>query len=55
MGGLIGLVVLVLDIVAVVDLFKSGQDTGKKVLWLVLILLLPVIGMILYFLIGKKN
>ena len=55
MGGLIGLVILVLDIIAIVDLFKSVKDTGKKVLWLILILILPLIGMVLYFLLGKKK
>lgn len=55
MGTLLGLVVLVLDIVAIVDLLKSAKDTGKKVLWIILILILPLIGMILYFLLGKKK
>jgi hypothetical protein len=31
------------------------MDTGKKALWIVLILILPVIGVVLYFLIGKKQ
>ena len=55
MSGLIGLVVLVLDIVAIVDILKSATDTGKKVLWVLLVLILPVVGMILYFVIGKKK
>jgi hypothetical protein len=55
MSGLIGLVVLVLDIIAIVDVVKSSMDTGKKVLWILLVLILPVIGMILYFLLGKKK
>lgn len=55
MNGLIGLVILILDIVAILDVFKSGFSGGKKVLWILVILLLPVIGMILYFLIGKKK
>jgi len=54
MTGLLGLVVLVLDIIAIVDCVKRSMDTGKKVLWIVLILLLPLIGMILYFLVGRK-
>jgi len=49
---LFGLVVLILDIVAIVSLLKSSADTGTKVLWLLLIVLLPLIGMILYFLMG---
>ena len=55
MTGLIGLVILVLDIIAIVDLFKNTKDTGKKILWLILILILPLIGMVLYFLMGKKK
>ena len=54
MGGILSLVILVLDIIAIVDVIKSSVDTGKKTLWIILILVLPVIGMVLYFLIGKK-
>lgn len=55
MGGLIGLVILVLDIIAIVDCLKSSLEQGKKILWIVLIIILPLIGMILYFLVGKKK
>jgi hypothetical protein len=54
MGGILGLIVLVLDIIAIIDTLKSSMDTGKKALWIILILVLPVIGMVLYFLVGKK-
>jgi hypothetical protein len=49
---LIGLVILVLDIVALVKLLQSGADTATKILWALLIILLPLLGMILYFLMG---
>ena len=52
MFSLFGLVVLVLDVVAVVSLLKSRADNHTKLLWLVLIVLLPLIGMLLYFLMG---
>jgi hypothetical protein len=52
---LIGLVVLVLDIIAIVDCLKSNADTVKKLLWILLILFLPLVGMLLYFLIGRGN
>jgi hypothetical protein len=55
MGSLIGLIILVLDIIALVDVLKSSMETGMKALWIILIILLPVIGMVLYFLIGKKK
>jgi len=55
MGALIGLVILILDIIAIVDCIKGSLETGKKILWVVLILILPIVGMILYFLVGKQK
>jgi hypothetical protein len=55
MGMILGLVILILDIVAIVDVLKSAVDTTKKVLWVLVILLFPLLGMILYFVIGKKK
>ena len=55
MGGILGLIVLVLDIIAIVNVLNSSMYTGKKALWIILILILPVVGMVLYFLIGKKT
>ena len=49
---LLSLAVLVLDVIALVSLLKSGADGATKILWALLIILLPVIGMILYFLLG---
>jgi len=46
------LLILVLDIIALVSLLKSNADSGTKILWVILIVVLPVIGMILYFLMG---
>ena len=34
------------------SILKSGADTGTKLLWIILVILLPVLGMILYFLMG---
>jgi len=53
-GTIFFLVVLVLDVLAIVDCVRSSKDTGMKVLWIFLIILLPVIGLILYFLLGRK-
>jgi hypothetical protein len=55
MTSIVGLVILILDIVAIVDVVKSSIDSAKKALWVLLILFLPVIGMVLYFFLGKKK
>lgn len=52
--GLIKLIILILDIVAVYDCLKSSVSTGKKLLWIAVIIFLPFIGMVLYFWIGKE-
>lgn len=53
-GGLFGLIVLVLDVWAVIKVVGSSAGTGAKVFWVVLILLLPILGVILWFLFGPK-
>ena len=55
MRGLLGLVILVLDIIAIVDCVRSKMSVAKKVIWIIVILILPLIGMILYFLLGRKS
>jgi succinate dehydrogenase/fumarate reductase cytochrome b subunit len=53
--GLGGLIVLVADIWAIVNIFQSGADTGRKVLWTVLVIVLPVAGFILWFFLGPRT
>lgn len=53
--GLGGLLVLVADVWAIVNIFQSGADTGKKVLWTVLVILLPVAGFILWLFLGPRG
>ncbi len=52
MYSLLGLVILVLDVIAIVSILKSSADTGTKILWCLLVIFLPVVGMVLYFLMG---
>ncbi|WP_186388149.1 MULTISPECIES: PLDc N-terminal domain-containing protein [unclassified Stappia] len=54
-GGLLGLVILVLDVYAIVKIVGSGASTGAKVIWVVLILLLPVLGFLLWLLAGPSR
>jgi hypothetical protein len=53
-GGLIGLLILIADVWAIVSIFGSAATTGTKVLWILLVLLLPVIGFIAWLLLGPK-
>lgn len=53
-GGVIGFLVLVADIWAIVSVVQSGASTGGKVLWIVLILLLPVLGFLIWLFAGPR-
>ncbi|MVW75728.1 PLDc N-terminal domain-containing protein [Pseudomonas xionganensis] len=54
-NSLLGLVVLALCIWAILNVIKSNVDSGKKVLWILLIVLLPVIGLIIWALMGPRG
>jgi hypothetical protein len=54
-GGIGGLIVLIADVWAIVNIFQSRADTGSKVLWTVVVILLPVLGFILWLLFGPKT
>ena len=54
-GGLWGLLVLIADIWAIVNIIQSSASTGKKVLWIVIVAVLPVLGFILWYFIGPKT
>lgn len=53
-GRIIGLIILILDIIAIVSVLMGRGSVVRKLLWILIILLLPLIGMILYFLIGRS-
>nr|WP_275424720.1 PLDc N-terminal domain-containing protein [Marinobacterium sediminicola] len=54
-SGLFGLIILVLDVMAIIKTVQSRASTGAKVMWVVAILLLPVLGLILWFLFGPRD
>lgn len=53
--GLWGLLVLIADVWAIVNIVQSSADTGKKVLWVVLVIVLPVLGFVLWLLLGPRT
>ncbi len=53
--GLWGLIVLAADVWAIVNIFQSSADTGNKVLWTVIVILLPIAGFILWYFFGPRT
>jgi hypothetical protein len=54
-GGLLSFLILAADIWAVINIFQSSASNGKKALWILLVVLLPVVGLILWFFLGPRG
>ena len=54
-NGLIGLIILALDIWAIINVLKSGAGTGAKILWVLLIIFLPVLGLVIWAIAGPRG
>ena len=54
-NGILGLLVLIADIWAIISIFQSSASNGKKALWIILVVILPVVGLILWFFLGPRG
>lgn len=53
--GILGLLILIADIYALISILGSRAATGEKLLWCLLVILLPVIGLIIWFFMGPRS
>jgi hypothetical protein len=54
MSNILGLIILVLDVLAIVKIWQSRGTTESKILWTVLIVVLPVIGLVIWWVVKNK-
>ena len=54
-NGFIGLLVFAGDIWAILNIFQSSASNGKKLIWIIAVLLLPVLGLVLWFFLGPRS
>lgn len=53
-GGILGLIWLIIVIWAIIKVAQSRAGGVQKVLWILILLFLPLLGLILWFLLGPK-
>ena len=53
--GIWGLLILVGDIWAILNIFQSSASNERKLLWTLVVILLPLIGLILWFFLGPRG
>ena len=54
-GGILGLLVLAADVWAILNIFQSSSTTGTKTLWIILVLVLPLLGVIIWYFAGPRE
>lgn len=54
-GGLLGLLILIGDVWAIINVAQSRAGNGSKLLWIVVILVLPLLGLIVWFFFGPRS
>jgi Phospholipase_D-nuclease N-terminal len=54
-NGLWGLIVLAGDIWAIINIVQSSASNEKKLIWILAVLLLPLLGLILWYFLGPRG
>jgi len=54
-GGILGILILAGDIWAIINIFQSSVSNEKKLLWILAVVLLPLLGLILWFFLGPRD
>jgi succinate dehydrogenase/fumarate reductase cytochrome b subunit len=52
---ILGILILIADIWAIINIAQSSASNEKKALWIVLVVLLPLLGLILWFFLGPRG
>lgn len=54
-NGIFGLLILAGDIWAIINLAQASISNGKKLIWILVVLLLPLLGLIIWFFAGPRG
>ncbi|KAI1754744.1 hypothetical protein F4782DRAFT_491375 [Xylaria castorea] len=54
-GGVIGFIVLVLDLIVFIEVLKSNRPAPNKLLWCLVVFLFPIVGMVIYFIFSNRK
>ncbi len=52
--GVCGLIIIILDVLAIVEVWKSPRSDGDKLLWTVVIVVFPLVGLAAYYFFARK-
>jgi hypothetical protein len=50
-----GVLILIGDIWAIINILKSPASNEKKLIWVIAVMLLPLLGLILWYILGPRE
>ena len=50
-----GVLILAGDVLAIMNIFQSFASNEKKLLWTIVVVLLPVLGLVLWYFVGPRG
>ncbi|KAK7911995.1 hypothetical protein PG985_014476 [Apiospora marii] len=53
-GGIVGFIILILDIIVFIEVLKSNRPPSEKLLWCLVVFLFPIVGMVIYFIFSNR-
>ncbi len=54
-NGLWGLLILAGDVWAIINIVQSAASNEKKLIWIIAVVLLPLLGLILWYFLGPRD
>lgn len=54
MGRIWAILVIVIDVLAVLDVLKSPREIEKKILWIAVIILVPLFGAVMWYIVSRR-
>ncbi|EPS37998.1 hypothetical protein H072_8269 [Dactylellina haptotyla CBS 200.50] len=54
-GGIVGLIIFILDVLVFIEVFKSSRPASHKILWSLFVFFFPIIGLIGYYLFSNRE
>jgi len=52
---LISILIFVIDVIVIIDIVRSNKSSEKKIIWVIAVVLLPVLGPLLYYVLEKNK
>ncbi|MBU3071327.1 PLDc N-terminal domain-containing protein [Aestuariicella sp. G3-2] len=54
-SGILGLLILIADVWAIINIAQSSASMVEKLIWILVVLLLPVLGLLIWFFAGPRG